>query len=213
MCDWLVRFTGRRIDGVHVGDGELVRHQQLYRDDFPRVWRDFALSQTAGGDPVGDDDGTLLAGAAAAAARWGLTADTLTAEQKAHWATPDELARWSDERVLEAVLVRSYDDPWMPSRLAAVPGLLDDFATARAVAEAHMVNDQVASWSTGRSIAYLKHDKLARRLAADWGLADADGQRLRAAALDRGFSGFAAAAEATRPFFLRRELLGRTDAA
>lgn len=209
LDDWCIRFSGHRIEGVHVGGRELLLYLQLYGVDFPRVWRTFTLSRIAGTEVADTDDRTLLGDAFAAARAWGLTPASVTPEQEMHWLTPDERTTLSADEVLEAILIRSYDDAWATSQLAAVPGILGDVMVGLAVVESHIVNNELASWNAAQSIAHLRHGELARRLAADWGLPDADERQLRAAAQDRGFGTFTEAAAATRPFFLRRHLFGQ----
>jgi hypothetical protein len=205
IAEWLTEFSVTTVRDIEVGTGAVARYQQIYLEDFPARWEKFVLSKVAG---PGDD---LVARALAAAARQGLTPESITDAQADYWLTPAEQTAPSGEHTVIRLLVRSYWAPTPSHDIAAFePSVVADPAAQRAVAEAQVTNARVASWKNAQSIAHLKHDVLRAHLAEVWQVDD--GAELSAAARDRGFGSVDAAVAAVRPFFLRTLLLAGTKA-
>ncbi|ONI86985.1 hypothetical protein ALI144C_10095 [Actinosynnema sp. ALI-1.44] len=200
LADWQAEFSVTTVEGVEVGTGAVARFQQIYLADFPTRWERLVLSTVAG---PGDD---LVPRALAAAARLGLTPESITAAQAEYWLTAAERAELSGADAVIRLLVRSHKAPAPARRIAGFdPGVVADPAARRAVAEAQVTNARVASWKNGQSIAHLNSDVLRAHLAEVW---RAEGSAaLTAAARDRGFDSVDAAVAAVRPFFLRTRLL------
>lgn len=203
VTEWQAQFSVTKVDGVEVGRSATIRHQQVYLGDFPLRWRRFVLAHVAG-DAVTTDLVSLEDRALAVAAHSGLTPESLTAKQTGHWLTEEEATELpGKERVLR-VLVRSYQSASQTNALAvAEVGLAGDPQAQRAVAEAQVINAEVASWASGQSVDQLKPAVLREHLASVWHLGSADEPALLAAARDRGFASVERAVDAVRPFFLR----------
>ncbi|MBB4682897.1 TfuA-like protein [Amycolatopsis jiangsuensis] len=207
ITEWQTDFAVEPVEGTDVSVGATIRYQQLHLDDFPVRWRRYVLGHLAGPGPADE----LPARALRIAARHGLTPETLTAGQLGHWLTPDEVAALPREEALLRLLTRSYQPQCPVSDLArAEPGVAADPVARRAVAEAEVVNAEVASWASGQHVGQLKPAVLTGHLATVWGVPPDDAPTLLAAARDRGFGSLGDAVEAVRPFFLRsRFLTGR----
>jgi hypothetical protein len=203
VTEWQTQFSVTSVDNVEVGRSATMHYQQIYHDDFPTRWRRFALGHVAGTtDPHTPDDLARLA--LAAAARHGVTPKSLTAEQTESWLTPAETAELPAGEAVLRVLVRSFRSPWPTSALAAAEADLgEDPQAQRAVAEAHVINTEVASWASGQSVDQLKPAPLRAHLASVWRIDAADAPALLAGARDRGFTSTETAVDAVRPFFLR----------
>jgi hypothetical protein len=205
LAGWQTEFSVTTVEGIEVGAGAVARFQQVYLKDFPARWERLVLSTVAG---PGDD---LVPRALAAAARQGLTPESITAAQAGYWLTPAERTALSGADAVIRLLVRSYVAPAPAHQIAGFePGVVADPAARRAVAEAQVTNARVASWKNAQSIAHLKSDVLHAHLAEVWQAED--GAALTAAARDRGFDSVDAAVAAVRPFFLRTLLLTGTKA-
>ena len=203
--EWRNEFTVSLVDGIEVGQGDVIRCQQLYRDDFPNHWQRFVLGRIAGGASAED---CVAKRAHARAADRGLRPDSLTERQRAYWLTEPERARLSADEALTRVLVRSYQSVCPTYDLALdQQELVDDAAARRMVAEAVVVNAEVASWADKRTVGHLKEDSLRAHLAQTWQLDDANPAELLAAARDRGFASVGEAADAARVFFLSKTFL------
>jgi hypothetical protein len=214
LDEWLAEFSVTRVDKLAVSRSATVRYQQIYLDEFPLRWQRFVLRHIVGGD-VGDNagDDELVRAAMAIAAQHGLTAWSLTAEHTRYWLTAAEMAGMSERDVLVRILARSYQ-PLAPTRYLADadPTLVLDPQALRAVAEAEVINAEVASWLPRNSIDHLKFPVLREHLAQVWRVDSADDAALLAAARDRGFGTVSDAVTAVRPFFLRsRFLVGTTS--
>jgi hypothetical protein len=204
LADWRSRFGGALVDGVHVGNTDVLRYHQLYGDDFPGRWKKFVVAQIEAAAAEGTGAPVWLAVAQA----WGLTARSVTPEQYAYWLLDDELEDFAPEDQLLTLLVRSFVHLSPDLLLAAAePELLADESVRRAVAESFVINDHVATWGTEeRGVAFIKPDVVRRHLAETWNVPEHDERRLQAAARDRGFASAESAARAARPFFLRHWL-------
>ena len=204
LYDWRSRFRGALVDGVHVGDADVLRYHQLYSDDFPDRWKGFVVARIEAAAAEGTDGPVWLAVAQA----WGLDARSVTAEQCAYWLLDEETEKLAPEDRLLTLLVRSFAHLSPDALLAAAePGLLADESVRRAVAESFVINDHLATWGTEeRGVAFIKQDVLRSHLAETWNVPEHDERRLQAAARDRGFDSADSAARAARPFFLRHWL-------
>ncbi|MDT8913107.1 TfuA-like protein [Amycolatopsis sp. PS_44_ISF1] len=202
--EWQTEFAVEPVDGVEASLGATIRYQQIHLEDFPARWRRLVLAHIAGPGPEPELAGRALR----AAAGHGLTPGTLTAGQTGHWLTPAEADGLPPDEALVRILVRSYRPRCPTSDLArAEPGLGADPAARRAVAEAEVVNGEVASWASDQHTGQLKAAVLGDHLARVWRVGPGDAPALLAAARDRGFPGLAEAVEAVRPFFLRSRFL------
>ncbi|MFI7129481.1 TfuA-like protein [Nonomuraea sp. NPDC050153] len=197
LYDWRAAFRGAKVEGIQVGDAGVVRYRQIYDRDFPRHWRDHVFTSIAGSrSPV-----KVLS---AVAAR-GLTAESVTAAQRAEWLTPAEADRLSPDEALLTILIRSHK----PSR--GIHDLVSDeratitAAERRLVAECYAINAEVSTWEPGRSLDYLRYVTLRAHLAEVWG--EGGGAALVAAARDRGFRTFRDAVQAVRAFYLRSHFM------
>lgn len=204
LYDWRSRFRGTLVDGVHVAEADVLRYHQLYSDDFPDRWKKLVVAQIEAAAVDGTDDPGWLAVAHA----WGLTAQSGTPEQYAHWLLDDEAEKLAPEDRLLTMLVRSFAHLSPDLLLAAAePELLADEPVRRAVAESFVINDHLATWGTAeRGVAFIKQDVLRRHLAETWNVPRHDERRLQAAARDRGFESVESALRAARLFFLRHWL-------
>src|SRR5438067_13291572 len=121
-------------------------------------WRRFVLTHVVAQHDVDPADSPDLADRALAiAAHYGLTPESLTAEQAGYWLTAAEATELPDKEKMLRVLVRSYRPPCPTSDLdTAEAGLATAPRVRRAVAEAHVINAEVASWASGQSIDQLK---------------------------------------------------------
>jgi hypothetical protein len=205
LDEWLAEFAVSMVDEIAVGHSALIRYQQLYLDHFSTRWERFALGRIAGGDGTA---GELATRALATAAQRGLDADSVRDVRCRHWLTDQERAELSAEAALVRVLVRSYR-PQRPTLdlIEDQPDLVSDGSALRTVAEATVVNAEVASWGGTRTISHLKLSALRRHLAEVWRIDDTD-QALLAAARDRGFESVDEAVDAARQFFLHKSFLG-----
>ncbi len=204
LHQWRADHSGHRLDDSHVSDGAVIRFQQLYRPDFPQRWQAFALRGIVG-DPAPDADVDLVASALAVGAGYGVDARRLSRAQLAAWLTSDELGTLDPRAAVVRVLVRSYRPPRGTfDLLASAADLVTDPAARTAVAEAAVVNAEVAGWGPKHDIEHLNTDVLAAHLGAVWAVSD--DRALAAAAGDRGFSSVVEAVEAVRPFYLRHRL-------
>lgn len=205
LNEWRSEFSISAVDEVEVGHGAILRYQQLYRSDFPEHWKRFALSRIAGAEVVEPD---LVGRALAKAARSGLDSTAMTDERLRYWLTEREIADLSADDMLVRVLVRSYR-PLNPTRdlLDDQPDLIEDDAARRMVAEAMVVNAEVASWGTKHTVDHLKLATLQAHLAQIWQIEDADTAAMLAAARDRGFESVEAAIDAARMFYLHKSFL------
>ncbi|MET7331010.1 TfuA-like protein [Nonomuraea sp. NPDC005650] len=193
LYDWHAAFRGAEVEGIHVGDAGVVRHRQIYDRDFPRRRRDHVFTSIAGSRSP--------AKVLSAVAARGLTAESVTAAQRAEWLTPAEADRLSPDEALLTILIRSHK----PSR--GIHDLVSDERTTittaerRLVAECYAINAEVSTWEPGRGLDYLRYVTLRAHLSEVWG--EDDGAALVAAARDRGFRTFRDAVQAVRPFYLR----------
>ena len=205
LNEWQAEFSISVTDEIEIGHGAILRYQQLYRDDFPDHWTRFALGRIVGAEIVGSD---LVDRALAVAARSGLDPTTMTDDLLRHWLTEREIADLSADDRLVRVLVRSYR-PLSPTRelLDDQADLIEDDTARRMVAEAMVVNAEVASWGDKRTIDHLKLATLHEHLARVWRIEDADAATMLGAARDRGFESIDAAADAARLFYLHKSFL------
>lgn len=204
LDEWHAEFAVSVVDEIEVSHSAVIRYQQLYLDDFPTRWERFALGRIAGGTGVED---ALVTRALATAARSGLGADSPHDARFWHWLTEPERAELSAEAALVRVLVRSYRPPRPTLDLIDdQPGLVSDESALRTVAEATVVNAEVASWGATRTVSHLKLDALRKHLAEVWRVDDTD-PALLAAARDRGFESIDEAVDAARQFFLHKSFL------
>lgn len=179
---WQVEFEGRDVAGRWVGDGDVLRHHQLYSADFPALWERFAL------DAVGPHLGRRAPVPAAVAA------DFLGPDGTAD--DPAEVERRIC--VLAFKPVRGLYD-----LREYAPHLVEDPRAHQAVAEARALNDEVMWRPTVRLVDRLSPERLERHLGDLWGVAPGDDRGLRTAGRERGFATVGDAVTAVRLFFLR----------
>lgn len=204
--EWQAECTISTVDEVEIGHGSIVRYQQLYLDDFPERWERFALRAIVGAE-VADEE--LIDKALSKAAGSGLKAHSMSQERLRHWLTGRELAGLSVREALVRILVRSYHSPQRARDLILdQPELVEDDTARRMVAEATVVNAEVASWADKQTIDHLKNTALRAHLKRVWQVEDADPGALLAAARDRGFPSVAEASKAARMFFLHKSFVG-----
>jgi hypothetical protein len=211
LANWQAEFLETRVDGNRVRVADMLRYEQLYDPEFPVRWRRYALEQIRSSPrPAGAAaSGGPAARALDVAASWGLTPESLPREQSGQWLTEHELALPDNERLL-LVLVRSFRRCGMAFELlTGGANLLVGQGSQRAVAEAYVVNNEVASRRPERSITRIKRTRLRQHLADTWGVRVGDDRGLLAGARDRGFSTLAEGLEAARPFLLRHHLRSR----
>lgn len=206
LDEWQAKFGISTVGDIEVGHGSIIRYQQLYLDDFPARWERFALGEIVGTQTT---DGDLIAHALLKAAGSGLKAGSMTDAQLAYWLTSREAAELSAEDALVRVLVRSYQ-PLSPTRdlIDAQPDLIEDDIAQRMVAEAIMVNQEIAGWGGKHTVDHLKLAALRAHLAQAWRIDDTDPAALLGAARDRGFPSVDEAVDAARMFFLHKSFLG-----
>ncbi|MFD9698213.1 TfuA-like protein [Lentzea sp. NPDC059081] len=203
LREWRAAWSGAEVHGVLVSDRDVVRYQQIYLADFPRRWEEHALERIAESATTGDPAAPLRDRAIAVAAASGLTGEALTAEQRAEWMTTGERSAAGEHDQLLKVLRRSYRSPSpVHDLMTACPGLVDDAGARQAVAEAVLINRQVATWGVAHGIDHLKPQVLRGHLAGVWGVSP-DREELLAAARDRGLISLDDAVRAVRPFYLR----------
>ncbi|HEX3778380.1 MAG TPA: TfuA-like protein [Pseudonocardiaceae bacterium] len=210
LDEWETEFSVTEIDNVEVSRSAIIRYQQLYRDDFAAYWQRFVLAYIAGEHVVGDDaDGAdLVDRALAVAARYGLTAQSVTERQVRYWLTEREAAQLSDVDALVRILVRSHQTLRPTRDLAdAEPDLRTDPVAMHAVASAQLINTEVESWGSRHTVEHLKPAALREHLARQWRVESADTEALLAVARDRGFVSVDEALDAARPFFLHKRFL------
>ncbi|HEY4018025.1 MAG TPA: TfuA-like protein [Pseudonocardiaceae bacterium] len=205
LDEWQAEFGIATIDGIDVGHSAIIRYQQLYREDFPARWERFVLGRIAGVEAAEGDLTTL---ALSRAARSGIGLDSLTDARLRHWLTEQEAAELSAEDALVRVLVRSYQPPCPTRDLSDdEPDLVGDESARRIVAEADVVNAEVASWGGKHTVGHLKLTPLRAHLAEVWRMDAADPVALLAAARDRGFASTDEAIDAARMFFLHKSFM------
>ncbi|WP_448333950.1 TfuA-like protein [Streptomyces sp. DSM 41534] len=210
---WRASFRpGAAVDEQPIGFLALLHHQQLYDPGFPDRWRTRVLAAVAHDiradvcRPARSTETEQSALRAISAA--GLETADMSADQLAHWLTPEEVRQLPPEEALVRVVVRSarLDGAWTvwPATLAEAGGLLGSVpAAAEAVAAAFAVNAEVEAANPHHTTAHLSADRIASHLALRWGLAEGSGGAVRdAAARDRAFRDFAGAVEVARPFYL-----------
>ncbi|MEU3650008.1 TfuA-like protein [Lentzea sp. NPDC034063] len=209
--EWRADCSGTVIDGVHVGNGDVLRFQQIYLADFPRRWEAFALERIAQSSEEDDPAAPVEDRAVAAAEVSGLTYETLTAGQRAEWLTAEEQSAAAVHEQMVKVLRRSYRSQ-SPAHdlMAANPDLVKDADAQKAVAEATLINREVATWGATHSIDHLKPDVLRNHLAGVWRVSPVD-EELLAAARDRGLRSLDEAIRAVRPFYLRAHFNAAND--
>lgn len=205
LHEWLANFRGVAVQGIQVGDGAVLRFQQVYRTDFPERWRRFALGRVAESQCRSDHrERSLETRALTAAQVQGLIPDSLTESQENEWLTRAERGDEPPEQRLLLLLVRSYRPPSPTYDLTiAEPDIIADLGARQAVAEAMAINEEVASWASAQSVDHLRRESLLDHLAETWDLPPHDVDALRAAARDRGLGSLDKAVEAVRPFYLR----------
>ncbi len=206
LGEWQAEFRVSMVDEIEVSHSAIVRYQQLYREDFPACWERFVLRDVAGADNADRD---LVALALAAAARNGLEAGSMSDAHRERWLTAREAAELTPDEALLRILVRAHR-PLSPTRelIDDQPDLVEHETARRMVAEATVVNAEVATWSGKQTVDHLKLAALHAHLAQVWRIDDADPKGLLAAALDRGFSSVHDAVEAARMFFLHKSFIG-----
>lgn len=206
LDEWQAEFAVSMVDEIEVGHSTAIRYQQLYLDDFPARWERFALGRIAGG--AGTEE-QLVTRALATAARGGLAADSLRDPRCRYWLTERERVELSADAALVRVLVRSYR-PVRPTLdlIEDQADLVSDESARRTVAEATVVNAEVASWGGTRTISHLKIGALRQHLAEIWRVDETD-PALFIAARDRGFESIDEAVDAARQFFLHKSFLRR----
>lgn len=184
--------------------GALLQYEQLYEPTFPPRWRHRVLTAVARVD-VGPQEAEDAA--VKAAEDLGLCIDALSVDQLAFWLTDQELGALDSAEMLRRVMVRSasWDSAWSvwPATAEDAAGLLGDpEATASTVAAALELNTAVAAEDPQYGVAHLALDRLARHVAARWGLTEAGARESDAAARDRGFRDWAGAVGAARSYYL-----------
>jgi hypothetical protein len=205
LNEWRSEFSNSAVDEIEVGHGAMIRYQQLYRDDFPDRWTRFALNRISGAEIVGPD---MVGRALAVASGSGVDSTALTDGRARYWLTEREIANLSADDQLVRMLVRSYRTP-SPTRdlLDDQPDLGEDDTARRMVAEATVVNAEVASWGDKRTVDHLKRATLHAHVAEVWRIEDPDAVTMLAAARDRGFESVDAALDAARMFYLHKSFL------
>ncbi len=207
LSDWLAEFGGTPAGHRYASRRAVLLYHQLYREDFPARWTSFALGAIADSlrrtaDGAGPADRT--ADALAVAAANGITADGVTATQRAEWLTGPEESDLTAEAALVRILVRSFRPPGgVLDLVTAEAALTADPAARRAVEESAAVNAEIAMWAPNQTTDYLNQRVLRAHLADVWQVDQDDDRSMTAAARDRGFHSLAAAVEAARQFFLR----------
>lgn len=210
--DWRAECSGDVVDDVYVSNGDVLRYQMVYLEDFPRVWQAFALERIVETSEAAVPAATTEDRAVAVAAANGLTAEALTADQRAEWLTAAERSGATAHEQLITVLRRSYRSP-SPAHdlMTAAPHLVSDAGVQKAVAEAILINREVATWGVTHHIDHLKPEVLRGHLAGVWGV-PANDEELVAAARDRGLRSVDDAIKAVRPFYLRAHFNATADA-
>lgn len=212
LYEWMVDFAGSSVDGVHVSAGANINYQQLYTDDFPHLWRRFALRQIARAGEVqsadnADDD--ALTELALRHAQWmGIQPEAIPPQTQSYWLTPHEQLTLGPREAAIRILVRSF----LPPRhgfdlLCAEPSLAARPDTQRAVAESYVINREVATWHHNQSTDHIKDSAIRAHLAEAWKPHDTTFACLEANARDRGFNSLSSAIKASRIFFLRHHML------
>ncbi|MET7422125.1 TfuA-like protein [Dactylosporangium sp. NPDC005555] len=186
----------------------VLQHQQLYDPVFPARWRRYVLTWIAGQTPPPATDTALDAAALAAAAQHGLTADTLTPDQRSHWLTPTELLSLCNDDALLRIVVRSAR---LDAAAAIWPTSLDEARdliepgrhSPRHIAAAFATNAAAVAADPRRTVHRIRADLIRVHLAAVWGITPTHAAELDAAARDRGFDGLGGAITVARSFYLR----------
>ena len=209
LRQWISRYRGQAVSGVHVPYLSVLQHQQIYDPGFPARWRRHVLSWIAATLTPGSGDGRsgVEDRALAAAETRGFAISCLSPGQLAYWLTVGEIAGLPDAEQLARVLVRSMSryqsaGVW-PATAGEAPGLLSPaMDSSAAVAAATLLNEQVAAAAPGRTVYDLRAGVLRSHLAGLWETDPEDEPALTAAARDRGFVQITEAVEAARLFFL-----------
>jgi hypothetical protein len=205
LDEWRAEFTVSAVDDISIGHGAIIRYQQIYRDDFPARWQRLALGGIIGAETT---DGDPTARALSIAARTGLKPASISDARRRYWLTDRELAELSEDEAMVRVLVRSYQ-PACPTHdlIDTQPDLISDTSAQRMVAEATVVNAEVATWGGKQTVDHLKLAALRTHLARTWQIDEEDPAELLAAARDRGFPSVEEAVDAVRMFFLHKSFL------
>jgi hypothetical protein len=204
--EWEVQFAVTSVDGIEVAESDIVCYRQIYLDDFPERWKRFVLERITGGEGATTHELTGLT--LARAARCGLGMASMSDARRHYWLTERELAELTADEALVRVLVRSYR-PLHPTRdlIEGQPDLVHDNGVRHVVAEAAVVNSEVASWGQAQTVDHLKSGIVQAHLAQVWRIDGADPAVLLAAARDRGFGSVAEATGAAQMFFLLKSFL------
>jgi hypothetical protein len=206
---WKATFNGQEKNEISVSDGAVLRYQQLYHKDFPKLWRAFALRKivaSAVGEPIGER--TEKSAVLDIAARHGIGRRALTAQQTEEWLTESERIELTSDEATIRLLTRSYRPrKGLYDLVTAFPHLVTDADARRAVAESRVVNAEVAAWQVGQEIEHIRGPVLTQHLARTWGVSSADHRSIQAHARDRGFARIEEAIAAARQFFLRERIL------
>lgn len=202
LFNWVAEFQGGGQDEKSVGAAELVRHLQLYREDFPALWCDFVTEQVAAELGMGN---AAPADVARRVFERANCVDQVLADDN-ELLTPSETRRLTDRDRLVYSLVRGFEPPRGAYDLRGLLRHLTDVeGTVQAIRQARRINDEVR-WRDGtRLVERLSDGRLRNHLAVLWAL-DPDERTLTAAARDRGFPTLAEAVAAVRPYFLRDDL-------
>lgn len=213
LSEWLVENTGETVGDVRVNDGEVLRYQQIHREDFPGRWRRFALGHVAGAS-ADEPAEAVEERALGVAARHGIAGGAVTALQEREWLTSGEQRGLTDRQKVLLLLTRSYQQPRYAHALVKdQPDLVANPDARAAVAQAVAINREVETWDSDYGTAHLRHEILLDHLAGLWRVEDRDRVVLLAAARDRGFGSLEKAADAVRPFYLRARFQSEREAA
>jgi hypothetical protein len=203
LRDWLGQYAGVTSGGVHIPVSLLIRYQQIYCSRFPDLWRRYVLAWIAGSSGPQHEDRAL-----AAAASDGISAADLSPARARYWLTAGEMTLPAREQTT-LILVRAVPGdltaeiwPTSPAEAERILGPLDGIAAK--VAVALRCNEQVAANGPGFATWLLRDDLITGHLARQWNI-PGEGERLTAAARDRGFGSTADAADAARVFYLAAE--------
>ncbi|MFE7117263.1 hypothetical protein ACFU99_17815 [Streptomyces sp. NPDC057654] len=184
----------------------LLQHQQLYDPGFPARWRRRVLAAIA--EHSTPDAPDLEQRALRTAARHGLEAAALGAQQLAFWLTTKEVRSLPGPERLLRIMVRSARldgawDVWPATRAEAGALLNAALATPDAVAIAFGCNAAAEADDPQHTVGHLRADRIGRHLLDRWGLPlDSDRAVRDAAARDRAFRDFRGAVEVARAFYL-----------
>jgi len=197
IFEWDVVHRGERTPEGVVSDADLIRHHQLFLEDFPRIWRSFVIGElTRDRDPQADE--------CSLAAHWIAALDVSSAHQLPCLTSAERSALPIGEAVLRA-LVRGFESPRALHDLRArFPGLTTDPKASSQVRTALRVNAD--TWWRGRErlSGRLPSARLACMLAELWGC-EGSSEELAAAARDRGFATLDDAIDVARTHFLAHQ--------